>query len=82
MAVIEPRLIEKLEKLPRERLTEVEDFVEFLAAREDRAAASQRLADALARLDALNLAPVPDEDIAAEIRASREERRSSLQPRT
>jgi hypothetical protein len=32
MAAIEPRLIEKLEKLPRERLSEVEDFVEFLAA--------------------------------------------------
>jgi hypothetical protein len=38
MAAIEPRLIEKLEKLPRERLSEVEDFVEFLAAREERAA--------------------------------------------
>ena len=37
MAAIEPRLIEKFEKLPRERLSEVEDFVEFLAAREEMA---------------------------------------------
>jgi hypothetical protein len=76
MAAIEPRLIEKLEKLPRERLGEVEDFVEFLAAREERAAAAGRLADALARLDALNLPPDSEQQIAAEIRASREERRS------
>lgn len=81
MAAVEPRLIEKLAKLPRERLTEVEDFVEFLAAREERAAAAQRLAEALAKLDALNLPPVSDEDIAAEIRASREERRSNAQSR-
>jgi hypothetical protein len=82
MAAIEPRLIEKLEKLPRERLSEVEDFVEFLAAREERAAAAQRLADALARLDALNLPPLADEQITAEIRASREERRPGTQRRT
>jgi hypothetical protein len=82
MAAIEPRLIEKLEKLPRERLSEVEDFVEFLAAREERAAAAQRLGGALARLDALNLPPLADEQIAAEVRASREERRSGTQRRT
>ncbi len=81
MAAIAPRLIEKLEKLPRERLTEVEDFVEFLAAREERAAASQRLADALRRLDALNLPPMTDDEIAAEIRAARDERRSTTPPR-
>ena len=82
MAAIEPRLIEKLEKLPRERLSEVEDFVEFLAAREERAAAAKRLAHGLARLDALNLTPLSDEQIAAEIRASREERRPGPQRRT
>ncbi len=35
MAVIEPALIEKLQKLPPQRLAEVRDFVEFLAAREE-----------------------------------------------
>ena len=46
-------LIEKLKKLPPQRLAEVEDFVEFLAAREERAAAAQRLSEAFAKLDAL-----------------------------
>ncbi|MSP96862.1 MAG: DUF2281 domain-containing protein [Betaproteobacteria bacterium] len=38
MTPIEPELIEKLHKLPPQRLAEVKDFVEFLAAREERAA--------------------------------------------
>ena len=33
MAAIEPALIEKLQKLPPQRLAEVRDFVEFLAER-------------------------------------------------
>ena len=53
MAAIEPALIEKLQKLPPQRLAEVRDFVEFLAAREDRAAAAG-LGESLARLDALD----------------------------
>lgn len=69
-----PTLIEKLQKLPPQRLAEVEDFVEFLAAREVRAAAGARLGESLARLDALNLPPLSDEDIAAEIRAARQDR--------
>lgn len=69
-----PTLIEKLQKLPPQRLAEVEDFVEFLAAREERAAAGARLGESLARLDALNLPPLSDEDIAAEIQAARQDR--------
>lgn len=38
MAAIERALIEKLQKLPPQRLAEVKDFVGFLAAREERAA--------------------------------------------
>ncbi len=74
MAAIEPTLIEKLQKLPPQRLAEVEDFVEFLAAREERAAAGARLGESLARLDALNLPPLSDEEIAAEIQAARQDR--------
>ncbi|MFN0305013.1 MAG: hypothetical protein ACKVQU_32210 [Burkholderiales bacterium] len=74
MATIEPTLLRKLEKLPAERLAEVEDFVEFLAAREARAEAGARLGEALAKLDALNLPPFSDEEIEAEIQAAREER--------
>ena len=74
MAAIEPTLIEKLQKLPPQRLAEVKDFVEFLAAREERAAAGARLGESLARLDALNLPPMSDEDIATEIQAARQDR--------
>jgi hypothetical protein len=74
MAAIEPTLIQKLQKLPPQRLAEVADFVEFLAAREERAAAGQRLGESLTKLDALNLPPLSDEEIAAEIDAARQER--------
>ena len=74
MAVIEPTLIEKLQNLPPQRLAEVKDFVEFLSAREERAAAGARLGESLARLDALNLSPLSDDEIAAEIQAARQDR--------
>lgn len=74
MAAIEPTLIQKLQKLPAQRLAEVEDFVEFLAARETRAAAGKRLGESLAKLDALNLPLLSDEEIEAEIQAARDER--------
>ena len=76
MAAIETALIEKLKKLPQQRLAEVEDFIEFLAAREERAAAAQRLTQAIARLDALNLPPVSDEEIDVEVQTVRRDQRS------
>jgi len=74
MSAIAPTLIRKLESLPQQRLAEVEDFVEFLAVRESRTAASERLGEALAKLDAANLPSLTDEEIAAEIAAARQER--------
>lgn len=74
MAAIAPTLIEKLQQLPPQRLAEVADFVEFLAAREERIAAGERLGESLAKLDALDLPPLSDEEIAAEIEAARQER--------
>lgn len=74
MPPIEPALIEKLRKLPAQRLAEVMDFVEFLAAREERAAAGARLGEAVARIDALGLPPISDEDIEAEIQSARQDR--------
>ncbi|MHB1074977.1 DUF2281 domain-containing protein [Thiobacillus sp.] len=73
-AIVEQALIEKLQKLPPQRQAEVRDFVEFLAAREERAAAGARLGESLARLDALNLPPLSDEEIEAEIQAARQDR--------
>ncbi len=75
MTAIESLLIERLKTLPPNRVAEVVDFVEFLAAREERAAAAQRLSEGLARLDALNLPPVSEDEVDAEIQAARRERR-------
>ena len=74
MAAIAPTLIQKLQALPPQRLAEVEDFVTFLAAREAHAVAGARLGDSLAKLDALNLPPLSDQEIEAEIAAARRER--------
>ena len=75
MTAIESQLMERLKKLPPSRVAEVVDFVEFLAAREERAAAAQRLTDGLARLDALNLPPITEDEVEDEIQAARRKRR-------
>jgi hypothetical protein len=74
MNAIAPTLIQKLQELPPQRLAEVEDFVEFLAVREMRSAAGARLGESLSKLDALNLPPLSDDEINAEIQAVRQER--------
>ena len=72
-------LLEKLRNLPPQRLSEVEDFVDFLKSRDERAqrAASRRLGEAMARLDALDLPPLTSEEVQAEIEAARKERRDA-----
>ena len=72
-------LLEKLRNLPPQRLSEVEDFVDFLKSRDERAqrAASRRLGEAMARLDALDLPPLTSEEVQAEIEAARKERRNA-----
>lgn len=74
MNAIAPTLIQKLQELPPQRQAEVEDFVEFLAAREMRSAAGVRLGASLAKLDALNLSALSDDEINAEIQAARQKR--------
>jgi hypothetical protein len=76
MTAIEVQLIERLKKLPPARVAEVADFVEFLSQREERAAAAQRLTASLARLDALKLPDISEDEVEAEIQAARQERRS------
>lgn len=72
-------LLEKLKTLPPQRLSEVEDFVDFLKNRDERTqrAASRRLGEAMARLDALHLPPLTSEEVQAEIEAARKERRNA-----
>jgi hypothetical protein len=71
-------LIEKLKSLPPKQREEVEDFVDFLKARKERARdeAAQRLGEAFAKLDALNLPPLTPEEVQAEIDAVRAEQRT------
>jgi hypothetical protein len=74
MTVIESQLLERLKKLPPSRVAEVMDFVEFLASREERAAAAQRLTEGLARLDALGLPAINEDEVEAEVQAARQVR--------
>lgn len=68
-------LLNKIKTLPPQRRAEVEDFVDFLSARE-RAAAAERLGQAFDKLDALKEPPLTAEEVEAEVRAARAERRA------
>jgi hypothetical protein len=77
MNALEMRLIERLKQLPPTRVAEVADFVEFLAAREERSSAAERLGDAFAKIDSLGLPSMSDDGIEAEVQADRLARRQS-----
>jgi hypothetical protein len=70
------QLIEKLEALPPERRAEVEDFVDFLAAKTRKQAAFDRLLAIAPALQAAGVTPLTEDQINAEIKAARAERRS------
>jgi len=71
----EPRtLIEKLQSLPPERLQQVEDFVDFIADQARRKAGRELLAIA-ERVAAAGIPPMSDDEIVAEVKAVRAERR-------
>jgi len=71
----EEALLEKIRELPPERQAEVEDFVEFLAAKERRRDAASRMAAAQQRLSADPLPPMTADEINAEIEAYRAQQR-------
>ncbi len=75
---VDEALIEKLQSLPPQQRAEVEDFIDFLKARQDRVRsdAARRLGEAFAKLDALNQPAPSPEDIQTEIDTARAERRS------
>ena len=58
MSAPEQVLIEKIRQLPPQRLAELEDFVDFLRARED----EHRLTQAAARVSEASFAAVWDND--------------------
>lgn len=58
MAALESILIQKLQRLPAQRLAEVEDFVDFLQAREE----DRQLVQATAKAAEARFATVWDND--------------------
>lgn len=67
-------LIEKLDALPPERVAEVADFVDFLANKERDKAFGEFL-DVAKRVSDAGMPVLSDEEIEAEIKAHRAERR-------
>jgi hypothetical protein len=68
-------LLEKIQALPPERLGEVEDFVDFLAAKTRRLAALDRLLAIAPALEAAGVPPMTEDEIEAEVEAMRAARR-------
>ncbi len=69
-------LLEKIQALPPERLGEVEDFVDFLAAKTRRLAALERLLAIAPALEAAGVPPMTENEIQAEVDAVRAARRT------
>lgn len=76
-ATVEQALMSKIRTLSPQQVAEVEDFVEFLVASRKYAALDRLLAIAPA-LEAAGVAPMSEDEIAAEIKAGRAERRARL----
>jgi hypothetical protein len=69
-------LLEKIQALPPERLSEVEDFVDFLAAKTRRLAALDRILAVAPALEAAGVPAMTEDEIRAEIDAVRTARRA------
>lgn len=78
-ATVEQALISKLRTLSPQQVAEVEDFVEFLAAKSRKRAALDRLLAIAPALEAAGMAPMGEDEIAAEVKAARAERRAREQ---
>ncbi len=76
MSAIETKLLEKLKQLPPEKLTEVEDFVDFLASKSRREAAFDRLLAIAPALEGAGVEPMSEEEVTALIKEMRAERRA------
>jgi len=75
-ATVEQSLISKIRTLSPQQVAEVEDFVEFLAAKSKKHAAIDRLLAIAPALEAAGVEPMSEDEIAAEVKASRAERRA------
>ncbi|MBS0600776.1 MAG: hypothetical protein JSR94_06050 [Proteobacteria bacterium] len=75
-ASTEDQLIARIRTLTPQQVAEVEDFVEFLAARAGKRSALNRLLDIAPALETAGAEPIREDEIAAEIEATRAERRT------
>lgn len=75
-ATVEQALLSKIKTLSPQQVAEVDDFVEFLAAKSRKNLALDRLLALAPALEAAGAAPMSDEELAAEIKAVRVERRA------
>jgi len=75
-ATVERNLLSKLKALTPEQIAEVEDFVEFLAAKTRKRQALERLLSVAPALEAAGVEPLSEEDIAREVEAARSARRA------
>ena len=75
-AIVEQSLISKIRTLSPQQVAEVENFVEFLAAKANRLAAFDRLLSIAPALQAAGSPPISEDEIAAEVKAARNERRT------
>lgn len=78
-ATVERALISKIRTLSPQQVAEVEDFVEFLAAKAARRAAFDRLLAIAPALEAAGVTPMSEGEMAAEVKAARAERRAKAQ---
>ena len=76
MTTTEQALLSRIRSLSPQQVAEVEDFVEFLATKSSRHAALDRLLTIAPALEAAGVAPMSQEEIVAEVKAARAERRS------
>ena len=77
-APIEQSLISRIGTLSPQKVDEVADFVEFLAARQARQAALNRLLAIAPALEAAGAQPMTMDEVNAEVRAVRAERRARV----
>jgi hypothetical protein len=75
-AAAEQILVSKIRTLSPQQVSEVEDFVEFLTAKARKRSALDRLLAIAPALQAAGVAPMSEDEIAAEINAARAERRA------
>lgn len=79
MSSNEQILFKKLKALPLEQRAEVEDFVDFLAAKSRRRSSLDRLLAIAPALEAAGIEPMSEQEIDAEVKAVRAARRARRQ---